>query len=395
MTRPSPRVPSYRHYRPKNLAVVRIDGQDRYLGQYDSPKSWQKYHQLIAEWLAGDAVPLQDFSPDQATGLKIKKLVLLYDQHAEKYYVKNGRTTTEFIGIREAAKRLLRLYAETDVVDFGPKALKLVRDELIRDGHCRRGVNQNIGRIKRMFKWGVEQEIVPVTVFQALLAVVGLRKGRSSARESEPVRPVDDTLIDNTLPFLPRPVQAMVKLQRLTGCRPGEICLLRPRDVDRSQPVWCYVPASHKTMHHDHARRIYLGPQAQAILSPWLERDANGYCFSPAESRAEVDAARRRSRRTPMTPSQAGRRRKTNPKKRPGLHYTSSSYQHAISKACLRGKTEHWSPNQIRHTRATELRQLFGLEACQAVLGHRQAFVTQIYAERDFAAAARIMGEAG
>ena len=36
----TPHQPKYRHYKPKDLAVVRIDGRDVYLGKYDSPKSW-------------------------------------------------------------------------------------------------------------------------------------------------------------------------------------------------------------------------------------------------------------------------------------------------------------------------------------------------------------------
>ena len=32
--------PKYRQYRPKNLAVGRIDGRDFYLGRFDSPESW-------------------------------------------------------------------------------------------------------------------------------------------------------------------------------------------------------------------------------------------------------------------------------------------------------------------------------------------------------------------
>jgi len=47
------RIPKYRHYKPKNLGVVRIEGRDFYLGEYDSPESWEKYHRLIAEWLGG------------------------------------------------------------------------------------------------------------------------------------------------------------------------------------------------------------------------------------------------------------------------------------------------------------------------------------------------------
>jgi integrase len=44
-----------------------------------------------------------------------------------------------------------------------------------------------------------------------------------------------------------------------------------------------------------------------------------------------------------------------------------------------------WSPNQLCHTAATEIRREFGLEAAQVILGHSQANVTQVYAERDMA----------
>ena len=45
--------PKYRHYSPKNLGVVPIDGKDHYLGRYDSPESWGKYQRLMAKWLSG------------------------------------------------------------------------------------------------------------------------------------------------------------------------------------------------------------------------------------------------------------------------------------------------------------------------------------------------------
>ena len=34
------RTPKYRQYKPKNLAVVRIEGRDQYLGKYGSPESY-------------------------------------------------------------------------------------------------------------------------------------------------------------------------------------------------------------------------------------------------------------------------------------------------------------------------------------------------------------------
>ena len=55
----------------------------------------------------------------------------------------------------------------------------------------------------------------------------------------------------------------------------------------------------------------------------------------------------------------------------------------------------HWHPNQLRHTFATEVRQAYGLEAAQVLLGHARADVTQVYAERDLALAVRVATEVG
>ncbi len=57
--------------------------------------------------------------------------------------------------------------------------------------------------------------------------------------------------------------------------RPGEVCALRPVDIDRSGDVWEYKPLGHKTEHHDRSRMIYIGPQAQAVLTPFLFRDCH------------------------------------------------------------------------------------------------------------------------
>ena len=47
----SRKIPSYRHHKARNFAVVTLDGKDVYLGEYDSPESRAKYDALIAEWL--------------------------------------------------------------------------------------------------------------------------------------------------------------------------------------------------------------------------------------------------------------------------------------------------------------------------------------------------------
>jgi hypothetical protein len=71
--------------------------------------------------------------------------------------------------------------------------------------------------------------------------------------------------VQATLPHLSPTVRAMIELQLATCCRPGELCILRPGDVDRSGEVWEYVPQERKTQHHEHDRVICIGPKGQDI----------------------------------------------------------------------------------------------------------------------------------
>jgi integrase len=78
-----------------------------------------------------------------------------------------------------------------------------------------------------------------------------------------------------------------------------------------------------------------------------------------------------------------------------GHHYDGGSYRRAIRRACLKHGIPLWFPNQLRHSRGTEIRKRYGLEASQAMLGHCELGVTQVYAEVDRETARRVMGEVG
>ena len=384
------RPPKYQLHKATGQARVRINGHDIYLGKYRSPKSEERYRQVIADWSKNQGqVTRQDSArPTGTTNLVFAELILGYLNFAKTFYVKDGKPTDELYGLRAAFRPLKELYGCTRVVDFGPLDLKDVRQRMIDNGHERKYINENVSRIRRMFKWGVENEVVPVTVYQALQAVGGLKKGRSLARESRPVFPVSDEVVTATLPHLSCVLQAMIRTQQLTGCRPGEVRTIRPCDVDRSGDVWVYRPDSHKTEHYGHERLIFIGPKAQRVLQSWLDRDPPAYCFSPREA-SGCDRSLAVASRTSGIESPFPR-----PSRR-GSHYTKDSYKRAIARACKRAGVDHWSPNQLRHSRGTELRRTYGLEAAQTVLGHRRADVTQIYAERDYGLARKVMREVG
>src|SRR5262245_52094158 len=95
-----PRLPKYRHFRPKNLAVVRIDGRDVYLGRYNSPESHEKYRRLVAAWLAGSPPAAPQAAGKTADALTVNEVILAYVRFADGYYVKYGRPTAEPTHVR-------------------------------------------------------------------------------------------------------------------------------------------------------------------------------------------------------------------------------------------------------------------------------------------------------
>jgi integrase len=246
-----------------------------------------------------------------------------------------------------------------------------------------------------MFKWAVENELVDLAVYQACKAVSGLRRGRSQARDTEPIKPVPQDEIDAIGLFVSREIWGMIQLQLVTGMRPGEVCMLRFDELDTSGTVWQFRPKPHKTSHHGRQRLIFIGPKGQEVLRPFTAIRDREYVFSPSEAEAVRNKLKRASRKSPMTPSQSARTLKDDPKWTPGKRYRRDSYSRAITRACKLAKVSEWAPNRLRHNAATELRKQFPIEAVRTVLGHSTAFTTEIYAELDFETARKVIEKAG
>jgi integrase len=175
--------------------------------------------------------------------ISVVELCARFLAHAQGYYVKDGRPTGAIAGFKAVIKYLRLWYCRDPASRFGPLALKALRQRMVDDGHSRRYVNDHVARIKQIFKRAVGEELVPAETHAALQRVTGLLRGRTTARETSPIGPVDDAVVEATLPYLPEVVADMVRLQRHTGMRPAEVCILRPCDLDRSGEVWLYRPS--------------------------------------------------------------------------------------------------------------------------------------------------------
>jgi integrase len=137
----------------------------------------------------------------------------------------------------------------------------------------------------------------------------------------------------------------MVEVQHLCGCRPQDVVLMRRIDFDTHGPVWGYRPSRHKTEHlnedddPDLERVIFLGPRAQEVLRPFLDRAPDAYLFSPHEAEAARNEAKRAGRKTPRWPSHARRQQKLGsgrPRAALQDHYDVAAYRRTIRRACAK-----------------------------------------------------------
>lgn len=443
-----PKTPSYRQRKGYDQALVTLTDaatgrrRDYWLGPYGTPASRERYHRVIAEWEAnGRRLPEPEATittgssaPAGDDGVTVDDIITRFWRWAGAHYVGRERET-----FRPVLRLLRQMDGATPAAVYGPRRLRLLREEMIRgdtsadsprEPWSRPYINAQIKRVRRLFKWTASHELAPASVHQALATVEPLKRGRTTARETDPVRPASLDIVEAAKPYLSRQALALVEIQLLTGARPGELIGMRAVDLDMDGAggVWVYRPEEHKNAHRGQERAIYLGPKSQGIVRPFLAgRSVDAPLFSPAEAEAERRAAAHARRKTPLScGNRPGTSRSEAPKRKPGDRYTVDSYRRAIERACDQAfpppdplvkregeresawfdrltpaqkaelaawrKAHRFHPYQLRHTAATLIRKEFGLEAAQLALGHASATITDaVYAERDQTKVAEIM----
>lgn len=368
-------TPALSHRKREGRGRVRIpDKGDVYLGKpgcwpAEAPRPPREvtaaYDREIAAWLTRRA---EGTAPERGPGAAITvcDLILAYKAHAEEYYRKNGHKTSELSLMAQASKPLADRHGSELADDFTPLKLKAYLMALAKRGLSRHTANGFTYRVKRIFKWGTSEGLVAPGVWNALLSVASLAKGRSMAREPAPIKPVPDEWIEATAKQAGRYVADALRLQRLAGMRPCEVCALAVSLIDRTGEVWTYKVEADgaKLEHKEVVRIVYLGPQSITILKPLI---------AEAE-KAGRDFLLQNRYRTVLK---------------------SSVYAERVRNAAEAAGLPRWSPNRVRHTAGTEFRRTHGLEGAAAMLGHSELKTTQIYAERDAALGRKIASEQG
>jgi integrase len=400
----------------RGRAIMRVLlGPRRYkdytLGVAGSAEAKAEYTRIFAELEQNKAMlsavgasppkPSQGELPLPRPGkpLYVARIVLAYLER-----VKPVISAKHYCRVLRALRPVAELYGRRLATDFDSLAFEQIQASFVASGLCRRYCNQLAMIVKQCFRWGASKKLLPISVFEGLRTVEALRRGRTSAPESQPVRPANLADVEATLPYMGQITADLVRLIRFTGMRAGEACIIRPMDVNRDgrdpdgtqhPDVWIYVPASHKNVHRGLERVVFLGPQAQGILAPYLLRAPEAYCFSPREAvQALAD--------------ENGRACNLSGERAPGEHYTTLSLGQAIRRAIAAGNKAlakdgkgqaptigRWSAHRLRHLAGTLSRHTFGPEHARAALGHNALSSTAIYAELSREKAAEVMRRIG
>jgi len=356
--------PSYLLHKQSGQARARIAGKDYLLGPYGSEESRIAYGDLIAKHAGGvpvdpiarsnrGSLPRNDCEQDP--GPSVGELCLTFLRHAETHYVKNGKQTSEVHILKSVIRPLNELYGMLPAKDFGPLALKAVRTKMVELGWCRDTVNSGMSRIRRIFKHAIANELIDGSILQRLQCVAPLLAGRTEAHDNAPRSAVESDDIANVKKLVSPLVGDLIDLQRLTGSRSGELLKLNAGVINRTGDVWAAQLGDHKAVHHGKSRTLHFGPHAQLILAKYLSADPDKRLFK----------------------------------------ITGAAYRRSITRACEKLSIERWVPHQLRHTNADTVRQEFGLEHAQSVLGHSKASMTEVYAKAGNAKAAEVARKIG
>jgi integrase len=296
------------------------------------------------------------------------------------------------------AREFLKPYHNWPVANFGPDELRAVQDALVkhryvhgrkRKSYTRRGINDTLGCIRKIWMWGMGRQLVTAEQIQGLKEVRALRMGDAGAPDKAKRPRVTEEEFKKVVGAVNPVVGDMLRLVWHTAMRPQEVCSMRPSDIVRGDSdCWVYVPGrestpvgDHKTTRFERVRVIPLTAVCQGILGSRV-RDfgSKEHIFSPAEAVREFLNRRAERRKTPLSCGNSpGTNRKEHPMIRPGDCYSHSALRIACKRGCARAGVGVFVPYDLRRTAATRIRSRLGKEAARVLLGHVSGDTTDVY----------------
>ena len=258
---------------------------------------------------------------------------------------------TDIVIRTKRLKKFLENYLDWPIGDFGPDELKTVQQAMRKHkylrgkkkvAYTRRGINDNIKHIRRIWEWGIGREFVTVAQAKRLEEVKSLRVGQAPDNQNREKVSFQDFV--KVIKSVNSVVADMLWLIWYTAMRPGEVCRMRPFDILRDDPeCWLYIPGrdkspigEHKTSRFGKLKAITLTRKSQEILlRRILDFNSKEYIFSPGDAIREMYAARAKNRKTPLSyGNHPGTNCKEHPMITPGQCYAANALRIACKRGC-------------------------------------------------------------
>ena len=199
--------------------------REMWFGPWGAAETTRAYQKFAADWVSQQGPPPATTAAVVARPLTCGELAEQFLAWAEgpEGYRKDDKKTSEYYIYASAIFKWIELYAAVPVAEFKTHHLRAIRQAWVDSKLSRRTCNRYIGKVVRVFSWGVGRDLVPVSVLLALREVEALRAGKTQADDPEPVESVPWETIRATLPHLhPDPGRRAVlgSLFHVASCEP-------------------------------------------------------------------------------------------------------------------------------------------------------------------------------
>lgn len=280
-------------------------------------------------------------------------LVDIYEAHLQDLgrYVADGQETTTWRFIRPCLESFRDSFGAVPIRNLTKAHLTSYRnaqERLVAQAKMMpRNANRRLARLREFIIWAIQLGHLPETLGWTAdhlpkverhlhHDVIQARSHSKRAVTWEEVNAVAEVCSDV--------YSAMLKVHRMIGCRPGELCAMDSREIEVQGEWWKWSPRKTKTAHHGHKTVYWIGPEAQEILKPWV----NSGKVWPNEP-------------------------------------TTMNYLEAVESACKRTGVARFTPHELRHAVATERANdpSIPLAAASRSIGHVRVTSLQPYVHED------------